>query len=120
MRLQARGQLHIPQHPSTHDEPDPSQHAISGFGLQAPPDQAVPRPTLCYLWPCNLEVFDSWQRLQTQWREGMGGRSGLDYAAVLAYLREGCGLSGAALQQRFGLLQALERTALEVWAEHKD
>lgn len=41
-----------------------------------------------YLWPCNVEAWNHWQAVQSQWRIGMHGQTGLDYAGVLAHLRE--------------------------------
>ena len=37
-----------------------------------------------YLWPCNVAIWDIWCDLQTQWRHGMAGPTGLDYAGVRA------------------------------------
>jgi hypothetical protein len=36
------------------------------------------------VWPENWEAVRLFIRCQTQWRIGMNGRAGLDYAAVLA------------------------------------
>jgi hypothetical protein len=41
-----------------------------------------------WLWPCNVEAWHYWQSVQTQWRADVSGAVGLDYAGVLAYLRE--------------------------------
>ena len=56
--------------------------------------------------------------MQTQWRTGMGGATGLDYAGVIAYLRE-------AIPRRserapiLEAIQACELAVLEVRAESK-
>lgn len=47
----------------------------------------------------------------------MGGRAGMDYTAVLAYLRQREKLRGAALDEVFDALQAAEWALLEVLAE---
>jgi hypothetical protein len=58
--------------------------ALSGLGLlDADQESAV-----CYLWPDNVQAWFCWQGVQTQWRVGMGGPTGLDYAGVRAYLDE--------------------------------
>lgn len=120
MRLQARGKLDLtpsaqdPSQDLSHDEPPP----LACFGLQTAAP-STPQPRLCYLWPCNVAAFNHWQRVQTQWREGMGGRSGLDYTAVCSYLRDVCGLKKTALQSMFASLQAMELAALEAWAEQR-
>lgn len=47
----------------------------------------------------------------------MGGRTGFDYTAVFAYLRQRERLRGAALDEVFDALQAAEWAMLEVLAE---
>lgn len=74
----------------------------------------------CYLWPCNQITWHWWLRLQTQWRIGMGGREGLDYGAVIAYLRHVAGMTKKQLRQSMSELQAMERAALGVWAKKRD
>lgn len=71
------------------------------------------------LWPCNLQAWQCWQGVQTQWRVGMAGRTGLDYAAVLAYLRAAHGLRGAELREVFDGLQGCELAVLELQAERE-
>ena len=117
MRHQARGKLTIPRH-DTDPTPDEAPQDLACFGLQAA-QSSTPAVRYCYLWPCNLPAFEVWQCVQTQWREGMGGRSGLDYTAVCAYLREVRGLKKTALQSMFAGLQAMERAALEAWNEDR-
>lgn len=76
---------------------------------------------MCYLWPCNVRAWHVWLSIQTQWRVGMGGRDGLDYAAVCFYLRE-------VLRIRPGRhwggiwigLQAMEQATLKAWSEMRD
>lgn len=70
-----------------------------------------------YLWPCNVQAWNCWCSLQTQWRAGTGGIVGLDYTAVLAYLRTVQQLRGAELREVFDCLQAAERAMLEVIRE---
>lgn len=71
------------------------------------------------LWPCNVAAWRAWCDLQTQWRVGMGGATGLDYAAALAVLRTVHGLRGDALRETFELVRAAELAVLEVWAEQR-
>ena len=70
-----------------------------------------------YLWPCNVQAWNCWCALQTQWRAGTGGIVGMDYTAVLAYLRTVQQLRGAELRAVFDCLQAAERAMLEVMRE---
>jgi hypothetical protein len=79
-------------------------------GLQAP------EPEVAYLWPDNVQAWNHWQSVQTQWRTGMGGSTGLDYAGVRAYLDE-AGVQGSERTDTFKGIQAAERASLEVWAD---
>ena len=51
-------------------------------------DQPTPddRAEVAYLWPCNVATWQAWCAVQTQWRVGMGGATGLDYAALYPLL----------------------------------
>lgn len=57
--------------------------------------------------------------MQTQWRTGMGGATGLDYGAVLAYLRDVARVRGRRLREVFEGIQAAESEVLQVWAESR-
>ena len=117
-RLQARGLLYIPSEGQPDDTPA-FDEALAAWGLQQEVDTDAPPPDdSCYLWPCNLPTFNAWQRVQTQWRcSGMGERTGLDYTAVIAYLRGALGIKQHELPGLLSGLQAMEFAALEVWAE---
>jgi hypothetical protein len=65
-----------------------------------------------WLWPCNVPSLQLWLRVQTQWRVGMAGATGLDYHAVEATLR----LSAVPRRdwpQQFADLQGMESAWLE-------
>lgn len=74
-----------------------------------------------YLWPCNVALWGVWQHLQTQWRMGMGGATGLDYAGVRAWLDDSAPElpEGTTRRDVWAALQACERAALGAWAESK-
>lgn len=38
------------------------------------------------VWPENHEVFELFATLQTQWRTGMSGPTGLDYNTLFTYM----------------------------------
>lgn len=79
---------------------------------------AAPNEELAYLWPDNVDTWRHWCSLQTQWRYGTDGRTGLDYAAVCAYLA----LHEPAAERRrehLAGIQAAEWASLEVWAEQR-
>lgn len=69
-----------------------------------------------FLWPENLLAWQCWMAVQTQWRVGMGGPTGLDYAGVRAFL-DLAGLRKKDRLEVFAGLAAMERATLEVWAE---
>jgi len=68
------------------------------------------------LWPDNVEAWNHWLCLQTQWRfvGETGIPSGLDYAAVCAWLRET--VRASAQRKRLLLdLRECEDACLKVW-----
>jgi len=68
------------------------------------------------LWPCNVQAWTIWTALQTQWRVGTNGATGLDYAGVRAFLDEHA-LQGDERRHIFACVCAAERTTLDAWAE---
>lgn len=69
-----------------------------------------------YLWPCNVDTWQHWHAVQTQWNVGMGGATGLDYAGVRAYLDEQT-FEGDARSETFKGICAAEHATLDAWAE---
>ena len=56
--------------------------ALAAFGLVLEGDR--PADPVFNLWPENVPAFDLFQQVQTQWRIGFAGPTGLDYAGVRA------------------------------------
>lgn len=50
----------------------------------------------------------------------MGGKTGLDYAAVSAYLRDALAIKPKDRPEYFKGLQAMEAATLKVWSERKN
>jgi len=73
----------------------------------------------CYLWPCNVRVYELWGKLQTQWYVGMHGREGLNYDAVLRYMREVDHIRPRRVPEIMECIRAMERAALEAWDEQR-
>jgi hypothetical protein len=71
-----------------------------------------------FLWPDNVQAWQCWQAVQTQWRVGHAGPTGLDYAGTLAYLRE-LGLPREERREAFDGIQACEREQLACWEEQR-
>lgn len=76
-------------------------------------------PAETYLWPCNLRAWGLWQELQTQWRVGMAGATGLDYASCIAHLHA-CGLQGDDFLADWEAIREAEAATLSVWAEDRE
>ena len=71
-----------------------------------------------YLWPDNLQAWHCWKELQSQWRVGMQGATGLDYAGVRAWLLDEVPDD----QQRREVwrgIKACEAAQLEVWSDQR-
>lgn len=67
----------------------------------------------------NLPAVRVWFAVQTQWRVGMDGPSGLDYAVLPAVF----GMFGIRRKLRgetFAALRILEGETLGVWRERRD
>ena len=63
------------------------------------------------LWPENQPALDLFCMVQTQWRTGMNGATGLDYVPLFT-LMDKRGLSGEAWQQLFDDVRVIESAAL--------
>ncbi|MTI92151.1 MAG: hypothetical protein FH750_12365 [Pseudomonas stutzeri] len=70
------------------------------------------------IWPENWQVFDIFLSMQTQWRTGMNGPTGLDYSALESLFRMN---RVKRKQQRDHLeaIQIMERAALKAMAENR-
>ena len=79
-------------------------------------ERAAPR--VFHLWPEHEPALHLWHLVCTQWREGFGGRTGLDYASVQCVLRDE-GLRGKQRRERFAELRVMEFAALAAWAEQR-
>lgn len=68
------------------------------------------------IWPENVQAFNLFQGLRTQWRVGINGPTGLDY--FVAYHRmDRMGLTAEEYQQLDQDLQVMEVTALAVMSK---
>lgn len=72
-----------------------------------------------YLWPCNVPAWDVWTELQTQWRTGVAGATGLDYAAVRALLDELGYVPGDERRHLFDCIRAAESEVLSAMAQRR-
>ncbi len=88
----------------------------SGLPKKVAAFMAANPPPPFELWACNVKTFDLFDAMSTQWRIGINGASGLDYAALAHTAR----LLGVKLTRaRFAEIRAMETEALAVMREKK-
>ena len=100
------------------NQPDPHNAwtaAVAQLGLL---DRQEPE-RVAYLWPDNVRAWSCWQGVQTQWRVGMSGPTGLDYAAVYPLLDRKA-TDPEEWEQLFYDLRVMESAALEAIAESRE
>lgn len=82
------------------------------------PGHTPTEPAEVYLWPCNVQAWAVFVACRTQWRVGMAGATGLDYAAVRVVMD----LLDVGKKHRAGVfagVRVAENAALRVWAATK-
>lgn len=90
--------------------------------LGIPPDMRdgiVQSAAVTEIWPENIVAFSVFSAMQTQWRIGMGGPTGLDYGVLPAVMD----LSEVAMSDRaelFDSIRVMESEALKVFSENRD
>jgi hypothetical protein len=92
--------------------PVPSEHEIAAAGM-------LPEDLECEaveLWPENERAYFLFVDLQTQWRVGMGGATGLDYLVLFAKL-DRMKLSDEEAEELEQDIRTMEHEALRVMAE---
>jgi hypothetical protein len=94
---------------------NPYEEALAAVGLVAAPG-SLPVDEEFFLWPENLDMFNFWMRVQTQWQIGPEGRyAGLNYAGVDVCLRRQ--VRKSLRDEYFSMTQAMEQAAIS--AMHK-
>lgn len=91
--------------------------AWAAFGVRIE-DEAPAEVKEFHLLPECVPVFDLWCMVQTQWRVGFEGRTGMDYGAVEAYMR----MSHNPLRRdptTIHCLRVMEHAVLDVYAEQR-
>lgn len=93
--------------------------AWAAFGIRIEDEAQADDLPAFYLLPDCVPVFNLWCDVQTQWRLGFRGPSGMDYAAVEAYLR----MSNSPLRRdpmTIQHLRGMESAALAVFAAKRE
>ncbi len=70
------------------------------------------------IWPENLAAFEAFGGMLTQWRTGMSGPTGLDYAVLPAVL-DLQDVPPSARRQMFDDIRLMEAAALEAMRKKK-
>lgn len=83
-----------------------------------PDDRMEEEAQVFYLWPEHVPAYELFERLQSQWRIGMQGCTGLDYGGVIAWLRETVP-KRTRRAELLDELQIMEYAALGYWAERR-
>lgn len=87
------------------------------LAAMVPDEQAEADAAPVYLWPEHVRAFEAFKGLQTQWRVGMQGATGLDHAAVLAALH--ATQPRRLVAQLYREIQVLELATLGYWHEER-
>lgn len=92
---------------------------MAAFGLRRESDDARSGEELVFwLWPQHVPALELWCAAQTQWRHGLGGPTGLDYAGVRASPTFE-GMDGGERERAFADLCVMECAALAAWADQR-
>lgn len=67
----------------------------------------------CWVWPDNWPIVEAFEAMTTQWRVGMRGATGLDYAVLPVVLRMR-GIARADWPDTFYGIRVMESAALDV------
>lgn len=71
------------------------------------------------IWECNADAFNVFEAMGSQWRAGMAGATGLDYA-VLPVVMDMVGVDKDSRTEVFSSVRIMENAALEQMAENRD
>lgn len=112
----ARGQLDLGARED--DQQRQRDEALAAFGLVAIDADQRSDDDAFVLWPENVPAVQLWLDAATQWRVGMAGATGLDYAAVEALLRIN-GIRGDQRRELFADLRIMEGATLRAWGEDR-
>lgn len=70
------------------------------------------------VWPANAQAVSVFCDMDTQWRIGMAGRTGLDYSALPVVMRL-CGVPAAERASVFSDIRVMETEALNTMIRNK-
>lgn len=91
-----------------------NKHQAGLFGLHL---EEIPAEDV-FVWDINWNTFNLFYNMSTQWRVGMGGATGLDYAAI-PVVGKLLGLKKKELNNMFHDLRVMENEALITMGENQ-
>lgn len=91
---------------------DKHQAGLFGLSLEELPNEDV------FIWDINWNTFNLFYSLNTQWRVGMGGATGLDYSVVPA-VGKMLGFKSKEINAMFPDIQVMENEALITMGENQ-
>lgn len=91
--------------------------ALALFGLYAvrPETQVIE----VYLWPENLQSWNLFQELSTQWVWGPDGKKGISYPSI-EFVMKMAGIKKRQRQRVYRDIQAMEWATLSAWNEKNE
>lgn len=95
-------------------EPEPTAAELALWGLK-PSDYA----SVIFYWPDTQPAVELFSRVRTQWRTGMNGATGLDYAAVYPLI-DRMQLSAEQWDALLSDVQCMEAEALDAMRPETD
>ena len=97
--------------------PGPSQSELETIEIMGIKREDLGKEPDHGVWPENWLPLSLFQVMETQWRWGPGGQTGLDYGAIPWEI---CGIKRKCRREVFEALQVLEASALETIYSHRD
>lgn len=91
--------------------------AMAALGFD--PDDFDESDNTIEVWECNADAFYVFESMATQWRVGMAGATGLDYAAMPVVM-DMVGVGKKRRPEVFASVRIMENVALETMAEHRN
>lgn len=97
----------------------PAPAARNGFAMALAKAAAAPSGDV-EVFPENWSAFVLFEQMQTQWRVGFGGRTGLDYDVLFKLLDRHDFADATDWNDMFADIRVMELAALELFAEQRD
>ena len=91
--------------------------AMAALGFD--PEDFDEEDNIIEVWECNADALYVFESMATQWRVGMAGATGLDYAAMPVVM-DMVGVERKRRPEVFSSVRIMETEALATMAENRD